>query len=967
MNSRRSASVGALPREKVHYTSRNESASGVSLDVRCACQFFESDSLLPERINPLDSRPSSKLGFHADMAEQQVENLYGFPQMNFSQMDAGLHFDNLSHQSFNVDAAANRFAADQHSVRSFAQQQMTTVDLSFVEKDPVLEQTARSRGLIVKNISDERDPSVAGSNRFLAGHRRRQMSETSLGMRDPETMSVRSVTSLRRISCSSSKKDLYVADLNIPNARKAEPFSSQTSRRSSNADLSHLNMGISHQNAPQFNLIAPTPSIAAANVRPDFQRAQRSASPAASTQREEDYRYAKPPVSTDYMRPDNRQADFSKTQGGYLPQNRPIDNSLYGGGIVNKQVENNFGNNKMSMENTLPITTPADELEKTVRELEQLAAAGRKIKQIQDDIRAETQKPPSVAGDVHPPSLHPEEETAIEIVSSIPVVDIDMLLSEATAKAEAKRMRSKSPSPRPFGTSANMDSLQLPSRNSNNQQNLKRSHSPDRSSAKLPASSREATPAMESETKGYGSRFMSMFSSKPKSNAQIVSPEFRTENDLNQFQSGSSPTFQLTEPYMPSRENSRSPSLGRSLLSQFNKSKNSANLEVRNINRDRSPTPNRTLTPQNINANRERSASPGRNLMGGKTQLESLKAEEKREKSPSPAKGFMSRISNRKSQLDSLKAEEQREKSPSPAKGLMSRLSNRKQEDNNLKVEVKKERSPSPGRSLISRFTKQKQKPEAIEIMSGSSAVVSKKPTAELMSVKVTETFSLKVDDMDQYACRPAKPPPLSQLRSESSHSNYSRGSHEMSASQQQDITQAFVPVISNQSVPSSFMAGNRPLYASEIDTVSRRSDLEFSSKEPSMGRGGSQQQLSLNMPKGALISVPINLSDTNLPPAGVISFRGSSQQISPAYSDRKLSAPKGLTRKSSFREGRTQSHDRTHFSGSQEDLFSSRMSKTVSFNFDERKSRLGQFESNTLSEKQREKKEFLDRTYFNR
>jgi hypothetical protein len=56
----RSLSVGAVPHVKPLLRSRAESASGGVLEVRCACQYFQSDSLLPERINPVGgSRPIS--------------------------------------------------------------------------------------------------------------------------------------------------------------------------------------------------------------------------------------------------------------------------------------------------------------------------------------------------------------------------------------------------------------------------------------------------------------------------------------------------------------------------------------------------------------------------------------------------------------------------------------------------------------------------------------------------------------------------------------------------------------------------------------------------------------------------------------------------------------------------------------------------------------------------------------------
>lgn len=57
----RSSSLGAVPRQKPLSRSRAESSQASPLEVRCACQFFQSDSLIPERINPIGSRPPSRV------------------------------------------------------------------------------------------------------------------------------------------------------------------------------------------------------------------------------------------------------------------------------------------------------------------------------------------------------------------------------------------------------------------------------------------------------------------------------------------------------------------------------------------------------------------------------------------------------------------------------------------------------------------------------------------------------------------------------------------------------------------------------------------------------------------------------------------------------------------------------------------------------------------------------------------
>lgn len=73
MSSRlRSSSVGAEPQIKPLARSRAESTIKPTLEVRCGCQYFMSDSLLPDRINPIGSRPQSKLDDYPDLATAPI-------------------------------------------------------------------------------------------------------------------------------------------------------------------------------------------------------------------------------------------------------------------------------------------------------------------------------------------------------------------------------------------------------------------------------------------------------------------------------------------------------------------------------------------------------------------------------------------------------------------------------------------------------------------------------------------------------------------------------------------------------------------------------------------------------------------------------------------------------------------------------------------------------------------------------
>lgn len=59
---KRSHSEGAKHVTPPHDVSRRSStgSSAISLDVRCACQYYQCDSLLPDRLNYAGVRPSSR-------------------------------------------------------------------------------------------------------------------------------------------------------------------------------------------------------------------------------------------------------------------------------------------------------------------------------------------------------------------------------------------------------------------------------------------------------------------------------------------------------------------------------------------------------------------------------------------------------------------------------------------------------------------------------------------------------------------------------------------------------------------------------------------------------------------------------------------------------------------------------------------------------------------------------------------
>ncbi|XP_070141312.1 microtubule-associated protein futsch isoform X3 [Drosophila kikkawai] len=958
LNSRRSASVGALPAEKRHFVSRAESASGASMEVRCACQFFESESLLPERINPVDSRPGSRLSQHA---EEQ------FP---------GAHLNLLSD-----DLSAHSFEVVSHADVA------PSVDLSFMERYPELEQTARSRGLVVRSISDATEPDFPGQHHqqqqlggvgggFVAGRRRQLsmggLSSGSMG-RFPDTLSMRSGTSLRRISAGNSRADLYCADINIPNAASGAAGgrrSASTSRRASNADLFQASIVPGSQQPPQLNLIPATALPGMMEQPPQFPSHQPSPAPS----QQQDFRIAKPPLSTDYMRPSeaNKENQFP---GDTLPQNRPIDVSRFGGDAVRPSFL--LESDLQQFQNPYkPTVTPIDPLAETVAELEQIAQE-HSIVRIRDNIQSETRRPPSIGGDLSAAPLKVDELTKIEIIHDIPVVDIDQLLREEEAKAAEHRSRSPRPTPRRPKSPPVMATLQLPSSRTTSpspaetvlpsaagQQLLKRQHTPERQLSPERASKwapqeepvvinlQDASPEVRST---YTSRFKSMFGAKdPGQRSRSPSPAVQTI-PRSQY----TPERQLS-PERPSRWTPQQPNVlvanapsanlqevtpevKGSYTSRF---KSMFGAKEPAIQRSRSPSPaaqpilRSQYTP-------ERQLSPEHASKWTPQQENVFVTNSPPDALPEVKSSYTSRFKSM------FGGKESRGKSPSPS--------------------LQRSRTPSPKLDrlekspMLSVFNRGK----AMSIVTTSTAAIKGKE-AEPLAVRVTETFSLKVDEMDQYCVRPPKPPapPPSAQTMYSSREDFAaseRASDRISV----DISEAFAPVVVS-AVPrggsfsqsasmnlsmtgsgGSFMAGNRNLYSSEIGgPESGYSRTDSASRDVSMG--GSRP----------LISVPIQISGSG---------SGSRSNVYRPLHQRAPSEQRGfgVQRKSSFREPRTQSYDRgSRLGRSQEQLFGAeRMTKTVSFHFDERKSRLADFESNAnpLTPKQLEHRDFLERTYFSR
>uniref|UniRef100_T1GWB7 Uncharacterized protein n=1 Tax=Megaselia scalaris TaxID=36166 RepID=T1GWB7_MEGSC len=360
-----------------------------------------------------------------------------------------------------------------------------------------------------------------------------------------------------------------------------------------------------------------------------------------------------------------------------------------------------------------------------------------------------------------------------------------------------------------------------------------------------------------------------------------------------------------------------------------------ARLSPESANRkERSPSPMKIMMPTNIQiipATPEIQMSSAPPTLERKPSKKFSMFKEKRlpEKSPEPngteSKGF-SLFHKEKSPVREKSTERKlsifnREKSPVREKSMERKLSifNREKSPVREKSAERKlsifhrekspdtERRPSATPGFFSNLFKSKKEDDVLAVqevqMMGS---MKPKKAPELMSVRVVETFSLKVDEMDQYNVQPKSQPSTPQRSGQAS-----------------------------------------------VNT-----SLEWSKKQLSHS-----SHISLTSSGKRLVSVSTGLSkdegdeeiDMKSEVFSVHSMKSQSIDINDAF------RPVVLNR-------RTQSQDRG--GETEEDLISARMSKTVSFDFATSpgsQQNLSKSHRSRLSEQDIEQADWLERTYFSR
>lgn len=157
MSSRfRSSSLGAVPHQKPLARSRAQSNAPAPLEVRCACQFFQSASLIPERINPIGSRPPSRVG--------EIEKPIDFSGSRHTVLESTVEEENLSGSVLSFGKASvpdyyantnNSYQADTNESFSYTQEHLSQINqpLTFDNRSIPSIEVESQRNYPIMNLS----------------------------------------------------------------------------------------------------------------------------------------------------------------------------------------------------------------------------------------------------------------------------------------------------------------------------------------------------------------------------------------------------------------------------------------------------------------------------------------------------------------------------------------------------------------------------------------------------------------------------------------------------------------------------------------------------------------------------------------------------------------------------------------------------------------------------------------------
>lgn len=222
----RSSSVGAAPRPRLHRPSRAESAAALALDVRCACQFFQTTSLMPERVNPVGFRPPSSIGSYVpqhfmdnthSLIEEHDMSCEYFEQKDINLPNEDFRFGPVGHTDYYAESVTSRPSSPSHT----EEYREPDGPLTMMIPENLAQQSFHSPELSNQNMTD----TLTETEHFIK-------------QKDPNTSIV-----LKRRSSSRTSADRL--------AKQRDPSSSSILRKRMN--LSKTNLGDNAENIESYN------------------------------------------------------------------------------------------------------------------------------------------------------------------------------------------------------------------------------------------------------------------------------------------------------------------------------------------------------------------------------------------------------------------------------------------------------------------------------------------------------------------------------------------------------------------------------------------------------------------------------------------------------------------------------------------------------------------------------------------
>lgn len=193
MSSRlRSSSVGARPRKRPLGRSRAESLQPNQLEVRCACQYFQSTSLVPERINPVNTYPITftlgKQTAPISVAAGRKENHFEKFTRNNKEEDltgSALSFGTVTTIDYyaEVSSLSRPTSRNEVRIRNTSKPELITSQEVFQPVEPPIDFSERAMSdIAISRSTDKIKPDVLASRLQKFGEKSRSPSRSRVNM-----------------------------------------------------------------------------------------------------------------------------------------------------------------------------------------------------------------------------------------------------------------------------------------------------------------------------------------------------------------------------------------------------------------------------------------------------------------------------------------------------------------------------------------------------------------------------------------------------------------------------------------------------------------------------------------------------------------------------------------------------------------------------------------------------------------